>query len=291
MNMRTSEVRPAWATGVELHQTAVDCVQVVGDVERPLALRGLSVDALEWLRQLDGVRSWRAQITEAQARGVRSADATMLLDQLLAADLLVDVGSAASTPRFSNAVVVGASELSGQIATMVPGTRQLGALPKPRDGDDWRVLAERLGDEIGSAPTIVALDGPWVDAAELELIDRLVKARVEHVLVGAGASSARVGPITGEAGGPCAMCDDWLRVELDPLWRSLSAQLALDAPTPAAENLTKLAAAEVARQITNAAPHDEVAAFNAVLTTGYRGGAWRRRPLARHLKCSCWWPQ
>ena len=60
MNMRTSEVRPAWATGVELHQTAVDCVQVVGDVERPLALRGLSVDALEWLRQLDGVRSARA---------------------------------------------------------------------------------------------------------------------------------------------------------------------------------------------------------------------------------------
>ena len=24
--------------------------------------------------------------------------------------------------------------------------------------------------------------------------------------------------------------------------------------------------------------------------SGYRGGAWRHHPFARHLKCSCWWP-
>ena len=151
---------------------------------------------------------------------------------------------------------------AGQIATMVPGARHLGALPKPRDGDDWRVLAERLGDEIGSAPTIVALDGPWVDAAELELIDRLVRHESStswlaqaHQVPG----SARSPPqwvvhvrcvMTGCASNSIRSGARFLR-NLRWTPRRLPQR-----------TLTKLAAAEVARQITNAAPHDEVAAFN-----------------------------
>ncbi|HAM23169.1 MAG TPA: hypothetical protein DCQ04_13060 [Actinobacteria bacterium] len=291
MDVRNKEVRPAWAIGVELRQTAVDCVQVVGDVECPLALRGLPGVALDWLRQLDGARSWGAQVAEAQARGMQGADASMLLDRLLDAELLIDARVEIAAFQFANPVVVGAAGLSEQIAGLLPGSIPLGPLPKPRDGDDWRLRTEELGDKIGSAATIVALDSPWVDAAELELVSRLIDARIDHVVVGAGVSSARVGPVTRAGGGPCVRCDELLRVELDPLWRPLSAQLALDMPTPAAPTLTVLAAAEVVRQITNAAPHEEVAALNAVLTTGYRGGAWRRRPLSRHLKCSCWWPK
>ena len=157
MNMRTSEVRPAWATGVELHQTAVDCVQVVGDVERPLALRGLSVDALEWLRQLDGVRSWRAQITEAQAEVC-----AVLMPRCSSISSLRPTFSSTSGRQlrlrgFPTQLWSEPVNSAGRLPRWFLVQRQLGALPKPRDGDDWRVLAERLGDEIGSAPTIVAL--------------------------------------------------------------------------------------------------------------------------------------
>ncbi len=283
------EVRPSWAPGVELRQTSLDCVQVVGDVANPLALRGLSSAGVEWLRQIDGERSWDAQLSEAQARGLAVGDAQLLLQQLFKAQLLWDVRDLDVRQPFGRPTVVGSSPLGRQIAELVPGAHFAGPLPKPREGEGWRLLSEALADQVGTTPSILALDAPWVDAAELEFVARLIDNGVDHILVGAGTTSARVGPMTIAGGGPCVRCDEMLRAELDPSWRQLSAQLALDEASSPAEPLVALAAAEAARQMANAAPHGEAAALNAVLTTGRRGGAWRRRPLEHHLKCSCWW--
>lgn len=285
------EVKPGWAPGVELRQTTVDCIQVVGDVRFPVSLRGVADGTLEWLRQLDGQRSWHAQLSEAQARGITATDARELLEQLLAVELLTDLCESGLPERFATPHVVGAPALVSRIDALVDGSRPCGPLPKPRDGDDWRLASEQLSDEIGNGPVIVALDAPWVDAAELEFVSMLIDRRVDHVVVGAGPTTVRIGPMTIDGGGPCVRCDELLRIDMDPSWKQLSVQLSLDEAPEQSPTLLALAAAEVARYVANAAPHGEAAAFNAVLKTGYRGGAWRRRPLARHLKCSCWWPQ
>ena len=283
------ELRPGWAPGVELRQTSLDCVQVVGDVANPLALRGLSSAGLDWLRQIDGERSWDAQLAEAQAHGLAAGDAQLLLRQLFEAQLLVDVRDRAEQHPFASSVVVGSAKLGARIAGLVPGAQFVGSVPKPRDGEGWRLASEALADQVGATASILALDAPWIDAAELEFVGRLIDSQVDHLVVGAGATSVRVGPLTFARGGPCVRCDELLRTGLDPSWRQLSAQLALDDASVSDEGLMVLAAAEAARQIANAAPQGEVAALNAVLTTGRRGGAWRRRPLERHLRCSCWW--
>lgn len=284
-------LQPRWAAGVDLRQTTADCVQVVGDVPLPIALRGINASWLDWLTQLDGQRAWNVQLSEAEARGIPIGEARRLLEQLADAQLLVDGSSDAPRSPFHDAVIVGSNDLAQHITGVLVGVSTEGVIPKPRDGDHWRLSAEELVDAVAGRPTIVALDSPWIDAAELEFVGQLIDKGVHHVVVGAGARSARVGPLTIDGMGPCTRCDELLRADMDPSWRQLSAQLALDHPPVGSRSLAALAAAEVARQIESLTPTWDVAALNAVLKSGYQGRAWQGRPLTRHLKCACWWPR
>lgn len=289
MNQDLENVLPTWVPGVDLRQTAMDCVQVVGDIARPIALQGMGANGLEWLRQLDGSRSWIAQEFEAQARGLLADQARTILQELAAAALLIDARLDGAGHLFSSPVVIGSRPLSELLVDLVPGATFGPVIPKARDGGGWRIEAERVTDEVGDRPTIVALDRQMIDRAEADVIARLVDRRATHVVVGAGTNTARVGPITIDGQGPCSRCDEELKLELDPTWRHLSAEFALDAPPSGASGLTTLAAAEAARQIAHVMPGTQVAALNAILTTGFTGDQWHRRALAHHLKCGCWW--
>lgn len=289
MKTLRAELRPTWASGVELCQTTLNCVQVVGDIPHPVALQGVGANALAWLEQLDGDRSWDAQIAEADARGVDPFHAREILQRLFTGGLLVDSHAYPIAPLFAKPAVVGAGPIVDHLLGLIPGANRASPIPKPRDGTQWRVTAERIVDDLDQSPTIVVLDGPWVDAAEYELVARLVDRQISHVLVGAGANTARVGPITIAGRGPCTRCDEKLKLDLDPSWRQLAAHLALDGKPTHSNSLGLLAAAELARQIVNNSSGSEAAAHNAVLTSGYFGGPWTRRILARHAQCSCWW--
>ena len=116
-----------------------------------------------------------------------------------------------------------------------------------------------------------------MDAAELEFVSMLIDRRVDHVVVGAGPTTVRIGPMTIDGGGPCVRCDELLRIDMDPSWKQLSVQLSLDEAPEQSPTLLALAAAEVAPLRGERGPSWRAAAFNAVLKTGYRGGAWRRR--------------
>ncbi len=289
MNTLRGEVLPTWAAGVELRQTTLSCVQVVGDVPNPVALQGVGATGLAWLQQLDGQRSWVSQVSEADARGVAVPHALEMLEQLFDGGLLVDARTTEHVSLFARPVVVGSGDLAEHVVRLVPGAQFAFPIPKPRDGSGWRVEAERVADEVGSSPTIVVLDGPSIDAAEFEFVAGLIDRKVNHVVVGSGANTARVGPLTIDGRGPCSRCDEILRVDLDPSWRQLAAHAALDGSPARSNVLALLAAAEVARQLASITPDGQVAALNAVLTSGHSGSAWVRRPLQRHRKCACWW--
>ena len=289
MEALTMQVRPTWAAGVDLRQTMVDCVQVVGDVDSPLALRGAGANVVGWLDQLDGSRSWSAQLAEAEARGIARAQAREVLRQLFEARLLVDAPDADQVSAMAAPAVLGSRDIGERIAGLVAGARYAGVIPKPRDGMGWQVDAERLAEEVAVSPVIVVLDAPWVDAAEFEMLSRFIDQRVNHLVVGAGANTARVGPMTIAGRGPCTRCDELLQQDMDPSWRTLSAQLALDDPPARGAVLRGLAAADAARQVESAVQGTHSASLDAVLRTGRGGSAWTRRALIRHTKCSCWW--
>jgi len=134
---------------------------------------------------------------------------------------------------------------------------------------------------------------PRPSSSEVEFVAKLVTARVPHLVIAAGMQTARVGPYTRAQGGPCLRCDSLADSDADQVWRHIGAQLSVDElPTlgPSALMAT-LAAAEAARQMAALDTGDVVVAENAVMQSGYRGGAWRRRLVVRHQQCSCWWPQ
>ncbi|MFA7267453.1 MAG: hypothetical protein WC054_14185 [Candidatus Nanopelagicales bacterium] len=289
MESLVMQVKPTWAAGVDLRQTMVDCIQVVGDVESPLALRGAGVNTIGWLEQLDGSRSWGAQLAEAQARGIEHDQARAVLSQLFEAGLLVDAPDIAAVSVLAAPLVLGSRDIGERVASLVVDARYVGVIPKPRDGMGWQVDAERLIDEVVGASVVVVLDAPWVDAAEFEVLSRLIDQRLNHLVVGAGVNTVRIGPMTIDGCGPCARCDEMFRLDLDPSWRTLSAQLALDAPPERSAVLSSLAAAEAARQVESAVPGAQAASLNGVLRAGRAGSAWTRRRLPRHARCSCWW--
>lgn len=279
---------PRWVAGVDLRQTAMDCVQVVGEVPRPIALHGMDAIGLEWLRQLDGARSWVAQVSEAQARGIPADQARRVLVELFESGLVVDSGLPEAGVVFKAPTVVGSRQLAEIVVSLMPGTEYLSHIPKARDGAGWRVEIERISDEVRQSPAIVVLDRPTIDSAEFELLSTLIDRKVSHVVVGAGVRTARVGPITIDGQGPCVRCDEELKLELDPSWRHLAAEFSLDPPPMRVDALATLAAAETVRQLAQFTL-SATAAHNAVLTSGYGGGPWLRRRLVHHQRCSCWW--
>ena len=119
MEALTMQVRPTWAAGVDLRQTMVDCVQVVGDVDSPLALRGAGANGVGWLDQLDGSRSWSAQLAEAEARGIARAQAREVLRQLFEARLLVDAPDADQVSAMAAPAVLGSRDIGERIAGLV----------------------------------------------------------------------------------------------------------------------------------------------------------------------------
>jgi hypothetical protein len=284
---------PALLPGVQLVQTAADVVHLVGDIDNPVSLFGASSDCVRWLTQVDGRISRDAQLWHAEALGVSPELAESVLVQLETQGLVVDAARTTAAIGFGQAHIFGHEVVAVKLRDLVPTLRTRGDIPSPRRNPDWRYEAEEIADGIGPYPAVVVLAQPRPSSAEVDFVTKLVGAQVPHLVVAAGMQTARVGPYTAAQGGPCLRCDSLAHSDTDQVWRHIGAQLSLDElPTDGPSVLmATLAAAEAARQMAAVVAGDFTAAENAVMQSGYRGGAWRRRLMVRHQQCSCWWPQ
>ncbi len=285
---------PALLPGVQLVQTAVNVVHLVGDTDSPVSLVGAGSDCLRWLNQLDGGLSWDAQVWQAESLGVSAELAESVLGQLESAGLVVDCSVLViSRNRFERANLFGGGAVADVLGDLCPRTVRRGEIPSPRTSADWRQEIEEQADDVGANPVVVVLSAPGPSSSEVDFVSHLVSRGIRHLVVAAGQQSARVGPYTGTTAGPCLRCDSLAHTDSDEVWRQIGAQMSLDAPTPLGPSvlLATLAAAEAARQMVALDAGYPATAENAVMQSGYRGGAWRRRLLVRHQQCSCWWPR
>lgn len=286
---------PALLPGVQLVQTAANSVHLVGDIENPVSLVAVGNECVRWLNEVDGRLSWDAQVWHAEVLGVSKELADAVLQQLDHEGLLVDAvaDKRPDSSGFARAHVFGNPAIVSKLKELVPTLQPRGCIPSPRQGPDWRNQGECLADAAAPLPAVVVLAQPLPSSSEVAFVTALVAAQVRHLVVAAGAQTARVGPYTGAQGGPCLRCDLLAHSDADQVWRRIGAQLSLDElPTggpPAL--LAALAAAEAARQMSSLDEGHRATAENAVLQSGYRGGAWRRRLIVRHQQCSCWWPR
>jgi hypothetical protein len=286
---------PALLPGVQLVQTAAAAVHLVGDIENPVSLVGVEPECVRWLNEVDGRLSWDAQIWHAEVLGVSAELAEAVLQQLDREGLLVDAatGKTPDSRGFARAHVFGNSAVVSKLKELVPTMQPRGCIPSPRQGPDWRNKGERLADDAAPLPAVVVLAQPLPSSSEVEFVATLAAAQVRHLVVAAGAQTARVGPYTAAQGGPCLRCDLLAHADADQVWRRIGAQLSLDEPPAGSPPvlLAALAAAEATRQMSALDAGHRATAENAVLQSGYRGGAWRRRLIVRHQHCSCWWPR
>ncbi|NQU37348.1 MAG: hypothetical protein HQ526_07095 [Actinobacteria bacterium] len=285
---------PSLLPGTQLVQTAADVVHLVGDVGNPVSVAGVSSECVRWLSQVDGQLSRDAQIWHAEALGVSPEIAEAVLTQLETYGLVVDTARAVGRVGFAEARVFGEEAVTERLGDLVPSLQPVGPVPSPRRNPDWRVEGERLADDVGAHPAVVVLAQPRPSSAEVDFTTQLLTAGIPHLVVAAGIQSARVGPYTAASGGPCLRCDSLAHTDADGVWRHIGAQLSVDeGPVRGRPSrlMATLAAAEAVRQMAAVDAGDPGAAENAVMQSGYRGGAWRRRLVVRHQQCSCWWPQ
>lgn len=318
MRKQNLTLMPTLIAGVQVRQLSLDSAQIVGEIDQPVALDGVNGDAVEWLRQLDGQRSWSAQLDHAQAIGMDRDAAIVLLTSLRNLGIVVHRPTSATADTFADVGVIGAERLAKAVVSVVEDSQYLGPVPRPTLGAQWRLSIEDLADSVAKRPIILALAGTDIDAAEYELLRHVQQSGAASAVVGAGVCSARVGPIVLPGASPCVRCDELVKESLDPTWRTVSAQLAVDGVPPADPMFEALAAAELARhlaQVRGAAVgevqdggsqvggigsgggasggmqgHGGISiACGAVLTSGRSGGPWQVRRIRRHASCSCWW--
>ncbi|SBT47147.1 TOMM precursor leader peptide-binding protein [Micromonospora auratinigra] len=111
--------------------------------------------------------------------------------------------------------------------------------------------------------------------------------RQPHLLVDLRGGVPVVGPLVRPPVGPCLNCLDLHRVDRDPDWPRLAAQLAVDHAERACAATTRLAAAayavaEVLAHLDGGTPETLGCAVEVT-----RAGRFRRRPWAPHPSCGC----
>lgn len=238
---------------------------------RAVILDGITEEASRWLRQLDGKRSAANQIAAAQRFGLDREQAARTLELLSTAGVIWMRESHEARAELD---VRGESPLAAAI----------------------RQLARESG-VADSGLTIMAADWALPSAADIEAGDELSRLGRAHLVVAAGASVVRIGPLVSPGSTPCLRCEYLARIELDPQWAQLAWQLGhgLHGGCPGADRVRiALAAALAVQRVRGWQSMPDPGGTGARLPGGQilewdSAGVASERQVRLHPACGCWW--
>lgn len=256
---RDGAVQLGWDPGeaLRLHPEGLDSAAVLG-----------------FLRLLDGLRT-RAQILwRAREFGVDSETALGLLDEIDSAGLLS--ARTETSSRVRSVHVHGRGPLSD---ALLRGVRRIGV--RPSHSRAQGVLPE------GRHPDLVVLADALVPAPNV--VGELVRQRIPHLQVRIRDGRGVIGPLVLPGVTSCLHCADRYRVERDPEWPHLAAQLLgrVGQASPAGiAAIAGLALAEIEAVATGSNDHPP-ATLDATLELNLDSRQLDRRAWPPHPACVC----
>ena len=287
-----------------------DTLQLGLDVPLPVVLHPVD-DALHgWLLQLDGRRRLPELLDAATGAGLDPQEAGRLLDRLLEAGLLADAGAPdpvlAGVPR----------EVRDRIAPDLAAAALRDPRPdaaahalRGRRGLTVTVVSDRLGamlatllEEAGvgvvglaeDVPASRAVDGPHllvVPAAVARARRRaLAVAGRPHLVTEVGETVVRLGPLVEPGRTACFGCLELLRLDRDPGWAPVSAQLAGPAAGAGPTTLLRVAAGLAALHVLDRCSGGSPPEHDGVVEVALPLGRSTRLRCPPHPACGCTWP-
>ena len=176
----------------------------------------------------------RVLLASAEANGMSAADVDGILDEL--GSLVRD---ADTRPAGSD---VGALSPASLVVELDARPREADVLGPLLEGVGFRVRAPGSGRRMDAAVLVSHF------ATSPRRAARWLREDVPHLLVEFGDRSVRIGPFVVPGRGPCAECLELARVEADPAWPAMAAQLSVRT-APSADGLGVSTAGVVAARM------------------------------------------
>jgi bacteriocin biosynthesis cyclodehydratase domain-containing protein len=313
--------RPTLLPGLRRLWRGRHSLQLGADPGRAVVLELPDYRAARLLDLLDGSRSERVLLAEAGRHGVRAPDAQALLDALRAAGLVVGAQTllphnlpepmrrrlaaeaaslalrgtdAPATPAQilrrragARVVVTGRGRLAAPVALAL-AQAGVGHVASTLAGVAEEITRAAPGTKtapLRRSETTFAVHAGATGPASLAAAG-YAQHRLPHLAVTVRDGAALVGPLVPPRGRPCLNCLDLHRIDRDPAWPQLAAQLAAPDPEPCATatvlSAAGLATAEVLRWLDGESP-TTVGAVVEVASPGQL----RRRSWPPHPRCHC----
>jgi hypothetical protein len=300
-------VRPALRSALQPLWRDRDTVQVGVDSRRAVALSGMR-GAADVIRLLDGSRSRDQLVADASQGGVPPVVTERVLTMLAAGGAIIDFPAAAlrSMPRELRqelAPVLAAASLAARDSD--GGVRLLGRRTATAVQVRGRgALADLIADLLTRSGLAAATcDGEWqrdsrapdlvvlVGYPQPEDVAELQRRRQAHLAVCVSEAIGVVGPLVQPGRTACLRCLDLARVDRDPAWPLILAQLPAGRMDVTARDavLAAAVAAQAAAQAVAFADRSELVAAttNGTLELALPGWQWRRRTWPPHAACTC----
>lgn len=287
-------------------------LQLGVDVPRPLVVHPVD-DAVEaWLRAIDGTRRWPELLAAATEAGLTASEARRLLRLLADAGLLAD--AAVPDPDLARLPLEVRDRLAPElVAAGLSDPRPDAAVLTLRnrralhvvvlDGDPvGQVLGRRLLEagvgrvESHSGSQLPALEPG--SAALLVVPSALARAQRRplaaaagaHLVTEVGETVVRLGPLVVPGRSACFGCLEQARLDRDPGWGPVSAQLAgrlaPSRPTALIQAAAALAALHLLDWCSGGRPPEQ----DGVVELRLPQGRAVRRSCPPHPTCGCTWP-
>ncbi len=189
----------------------------LGTGPRSVRLVGLSDAEVRWLAALDPSRPTTQALAAAALEEIEPARAAEVLDRLVGCALLSpDTGD-----RRPRVPIVGSGALPALLTDVL------------RQGEQVEAVRVRPGGEAEAADLAVVVSPAPADSA---VVQPWLRAGTPVVPLWCQPEHASIGPVLAPAGRPCLHCMELTRVDADPAWPHLRAQLSrprITRPEPA----------------------------------------------------------
>jgi hypothetical protein len=301
-----------WKPGLRRIWRGPHTLQLGVDVPRPVVLHPVD-DALEtWLRALDGRLRLPEVVDGAVEAGLSEADAVSLLGRLLDAGLLADAATPdpvlAALPRqvrdrlAPDLAAAALADPRPDAAVVTLRARRALRVVVVSDDRLGVILAEHLVEAgVGAVDACDAADLPigpgrgrplLVVPSAVARVSRhaLAEASTPHLVTEVGETVVRLGPLVLPGRSACFGCLEQGRLDRDPGWAPVSAQLVGRPPGAGATTLLRVAGGLAALHLLAWCAGDDPPVLDGVVEVHLPHGRTVRRGCPPHPVCGCTWP-